>query len=140
MGPILATVVLAAIMAVGLGGPAVRAQMADPMWPTTLEQMNLDLEEIGASGFAAGEVDPANPFGTLPISLSSVDVNAVGERLASLTREEVVEVLQRCRVIVDNAALYSAIAIAYCTTAFDIVRAGTERAPQPVQSVLPPAP
>jgi hypothetical protein len=90
--------------------------------------MNIDAVGVGTSAFTTDNVAADAPFGDIAVDLGVVDVDAVGGFLASLNRDQVVETLQRCRVITENMATYSVEVVAFCNTVFDIVEPTTSAA------------
>jgi hypothetical protein len=101
-----------------------------PGWAAALRNLGVDFETIGVGNLTPADVPPDAPFGALDRALTIVlgpqangvfdGRDIVGGILAAMPQDQLVETLQRCRIILDNIAPYSVETVAFCNAAFEL--------------------
>ncbi len=87
--------------------------------------------------FTVANIDPANPFGTVDVTMAGANAESMQAWAASLDAELKTEITQRCDVISANSSTFPADAVGFCTT-WTTVQANETAAPAvPGASPLP---
>jgi hypothetical protein len=87
--------------------------------------------------FSVANIDPANPFGTVDVTMAGANAESMQAWAASLNTDLKTEISQRCDVISANTSTFPADAVGFCTT-WTTVQANEAVPPAPGGAV--PAP
>lgn len=80
--------------------------------------------------FTVANIDPANPFGTVDVTMAGANAESMQAWAASLDAGLKTEISQRCDVISANSSTFPADAVGFCTT-WTTVQANETAVPMP---------
>lgn len=126
--------------AVAAGPVAAQPAPTPEAYQTVLEGLDINVDTLGMGDFTTANVAADDPFGDLEVDLTVVGDDNIGTWLATQSVEQLSELVQRCAVIMANAATYPTEASAFCDSAINIIEGTTDAATPPADATAPATP